>query len=429
MDRNRLRGWLSFSPLLVFLVVYLASSIVIGDFYKIPVSAAFLIACIWAILISRGSLRERLDCFSRGAGDSNVLLMIWIFVLAGAFASTAKDVGAIDATVGIVLKAVPSGGLLVGLFLTACIVSLCIGTSVGTIVTLMPIACGVATDMDMNMALVCASIVGGAFFGDNLSFISDTTIASTRAAGCSMKDKFRANLKVALPAVAVVCVIYIIQGAGMGKVQTVPDFQWWRILPYLLVLVLSVCGVNVVISLSTGILTNAVMGLLSGSFTWSGLLVSLGGGISGMSDLIIVTLLAGGMMALIREGGGITVIIDSLSHGFKGRRGAEASIAALVSLANLCTANNTIAILTVGNMAREISDRFGIPPQRTASLLDTFSCIIQGIIPYGAQLLMASAISHVAGVSIILYLYYPMALLFFSVLMIIIGPTRKEISK
>lgn len=422
--KPNVRSVLSLSPLIVFLAVYLVSSLVTGDFYKIPVGAAFLVACIWALLISEGSLKARLAIFSRGAGDENIMQMIWIFVLAGAFASTAEDIGAIDATVGLVLKAVPKGGLYVGLFLTACIVSLSIGTSVGTIVTLIPIAGGIASEIGAPAAYVSAIIVGGAFFGDNLSFISDTTIASTRAAGCGMRDKFKANLLLVLPAVVIVSVIYIIQGAGVQSSGNIGNVQLLRIVPYALVLVLSLCGLNVMISLLSGLVLNAVIGLACGSFSWSGLLAGIGEGIAGMSDLIIVTLLAGGMMATIRAGGGISLMIRLISKGIRGRRGAEASIAALVSVANLCTANNTIAILTVGGIAKEIADRYGISPKRCASLLDTFSCIIQGIIPYGAQLLMAASLTGVAGVSIIRYLYYPMALAAVSLIIILIGDPR-----
>lgn len=417
---SRLRGLLSLSPLPVFLGVYLISSLAVGDFYKIPVSSAFLLACAWAVIISEGTLRERLKVFADGAGNGNVLMMIWIFILAGAFASMARAVGALDSTVALVLRFVPGWGLYAGLFLTACFVSMSIGTSVGTIVTLVPIAGGIAAQTEAPAAYMAAIIVGGAFFGDNLSFISDTTIASTRVAGCEMRDKFRANIRLVLPAVIIVFAIYLVQGFGAEAVKVVPDFDWYRMIPYLVVLVLALCGVNVTLALAVGILLCGVMGLALGSFDWAGLLGSMGEGIAGMSDLIIVTLLAGGMMAMIRAGGGIDLVIRALAKASRCRRGAELNIAALVSFANICTANNTIAILTVGDIARGIGERFGIAPRRTASLLDTFSCIIQGILPYGAQLLMAASLTGIAGVSIIAYLYYPMALAAVSLLAILL---------
>lgn len=415
---NRSRGLLALSPLLVFLAVYLVSSFMAKDFYKVPVVAAFLLASAYAILITRGGLEERVAVFSRGAGNCNVLLMIWIFVLAGVFAATAKAIGSIDAVVAATLHILPGRFILVGLFVAACFISMAIGTSVGTIVALVPIASGLASGTGAPLAMVVAAIVGGAFFGDNLSFISDTTIAATRSQECSMADKFRANIWIAGPAAIVVAVVYVVLGQGFDATAPAQEFNLLLILPYLAVIILALCGLNVLGVLSVGIFLNAVIGLLSGKFGWLGFLQSAGEGVASMGDLIIVTMLAGGMLEIIRVNGGIDWIINVLTRRISGRRGAESTIALLVALANVCTANNTIAIITTGSIAREIAGHFGVDPRKSASILDTFSCIVQGILPYGAQLLMASGLAGISVASIIGCLYYPLALLVFALLAI-----------
>ena len=415
---NRRRGLLALSPLLVFLAVYLVSSFMAKDFYKVPVVAAFLLASAYAILITRGGLEERVAVFSHGAGNGNVLLMIWIFVLAGVFAATAKAIGSIDAVVAATLHILPGRFILVGLFVAACFISMAIGTSVGTIVALVPIASGLASGTGAPLAMVVAAIVGGAFFGDNLSFISDTTIAATRSQECSMADKFRANIWIAGPAAIVVAVVYVVLGQGFDATAPAQEFNLLLILPYLAVIILALCGLNVLGVLSMGIFLNAVIGLLSGKFGWLGFLQSAGEGVASMGDLIIVTMLAGGMLEIIRVNGGIDWIINALTRRISGRRGAESTIALLVALANVCTANNTIAIITTGSIAREIAGHFGVDPRKSASILDTFSCIVQGILPYGAQLLMASGLAGISVASIIGCLYYPLALLVFALLAI-----------
>ena len=408
-----MNGWLALSPLFVFMGIYLVSCIIAQDFYKIPISAAFLLASVYAVLICRGrSIEERISIFSKGAGNSNVLLMIWIFVLAGAFASTAKEIGAIDATVNLALRILPGNLLYAGLFLAACFISMSIGTSVGTIVALVPIAAGIAQQATaagpaMSTSFITAIIVGGAFFGDNLSFISDTTIAATRTQGCSMADKFKANIRIVGPAALIVTVIYIFLGSSVSVPAEGGPVEWVLLIPYILIIGLALSGMNVSVVLTIGILINGVIGLQGGSFDWSGWLMSIGNGISGMGDLIMVTMLAGGMLEIIRINGGLDFIVNGLTRHIKGKRGAEFSIAGLVSLANLCTANNTIAIITTGGIAKDISQKFGLDPRKAASILDTFSCFIQGIIPYGAQLLMAAGLAGVSSISIVGYLYYP----------------------
>lgn len=425
-------GLKALSPLIVFLGLYLISCIIAQDFYAIPISAAFLLASVYAIIICKGgSLEEKISVFSKGAGDKNVLLMIWIFVLAGAFASTAKDIGAIEATVNLALKILPGKLLYAGLFLAACFISMSIGTSVGTIVALVPLAAGIAqeisfgSDLVSNTAFITGIIVGGSFFGDNLSFISDTTIAATRSQGCSMADKFKVNLRIVGPAALVVGVLYVILGFSVAATPEAGPVNWILLIPYVLIIGLALSGLNVTAVLTIGILVNAVLGFISGTLTWSGWLVSIGNGISGMGDLIMVTILAGGMLEVIRVNGGLDYIVNGLTKRISGKRGAEFSIAGLVSLANLCTANNTIAIITTGQIARDIAERFGIDPRKAASIMDTFSCLVQGFIPYGAQLLMAAGLAGVSSISISGYLYYPFVMGLFAIGAIIFRLPRR----
>ncbi len=422
-----MNGWLALSPLLVFLCIYVITSLIARDFYKVPVAAAFIIASAYALLITRSVEKtdDKIAIFSKGAGDRNVLLMIWIFVLAGAFAATAKEIGAIDATVNATLHILPGKLIYAGLFLAACFISMAIGTSVGTVVALVPIATGIAAETGTGVPFITAIIVGGAFFGDNLSFISDTTVAATKSQGCSMKDKFRANLWIAAPAAIIVAIIYIILGLKVEAVPAGEPVQWLGLIPYLLVIGLALSGMNVVTVLALGIGVNGVIGWITGAYDFVGWMSSIGSGISSMGELIIVSLLAGGMLEIIRYNGGMEFIIGGLTRRIGGKRAAGFSIAALVSLVNLCTANNTIAIITTGPLAKDITDKFGLDPRKTASILDTFSCFVQGIIPYGAQMLMASGLAGVSSAAIIGNLYYPFALGFMAVLSILFRFPRK----
>ena len=433
-DDRPMGGLLALSPLLVFLAVYLLSSIIAQDFYKVPISSAFLIASIYAVIISRGrTLEQRIAVFSEGAGNKNVLLMIWIFVLAGAFAATAKDIGAIDATVNLALRILPGKLLYAGLFLASCFISMSIGTSVGTIVALVPVAAGIAEELSCggmagtftSIPFITAIIVGGAFFGDNLSFISDTTIAATRTLGCSMADKFKVNIRIAAPAAIAVTILYVVLGSSATMTPDSGPIEWVKLIPYVLVIALAISGMDVSAVLTIGLAVNAVIGFCGGGLTWTGFLESVGSGISGMGDLIIVTILAGGMLELIKTNGGLDFIVNTLTRRIKGKRGAEFSIAALVSLANLCTANNTIAIITTGRIAKDITREFGLDPRKAASILDTFSCLIQGLIPYGAQLLMAAGLAQVSTITIISHLYYPFIMGAFALGAIIFRLPRK----
>lgn len=405
------KGFLALSPLIVFVVLYLVLSLVSGDFSSVPLTVVFLISSVYAVATStKFSLKERIDIYGQGASTPNLLLMLWIYVLAGAFSQSAKGMGAIDTTVNLALNILPPSMILPGLFVTACFISISIGTSVGTVVTLVPIAAGIATQTNSNVALLTAVIVGGAYFGDNLSFISDTTVVATQTQGVRMKDKFKVNLMIVVPAVVIVLAVYAFMGFGMQAPTHVGQTDLLKVIPYLAVLVTAVCGLNVMAVLVLGIALCGIIGVLGGSYDFYGWLNALGNGIVGMGELIIIAMMAGGMLEIIKVNGGIDYIIEKLSGRIRGKRGAEFSIAALVSLVNLCTANNTVAILTVGNIAKQISDKFGIDPRKTASILDTFSCTIQGIIPYGVQILLAAGLAHVQPVDIIPYLYYPFAI-------------------
>ena len=407
---KHLQGLLALSPLLVFIVLYLVTSIVAHDFYIIPITVAFLASSIYAIATTKGKLRRRVNVYSRGAGTPEMMLMIWIFILAGAFANSAKVMGAIDATVSLTLSLLPSQMLLAGLFLAACFISLSIGTSVGTIVALTPIAAGVATQTGASVAMMTAIVVGGSFFGDNLSFISDTTIIATQTQSCQPSDKFRVNSFIVVPAALVILLVYVILGQGISTPTDIPSVDFWKVVPYLVVLITAIFGLNVMAVLTLGIVLTGIIGLTNGSFDVFGWFQAMGNGIIGMAELIIITLMAGGLLEVIKHNGGIDYIISRLTRHIHGKRGAELSIAALVSVVNICTANNTVAIITVGGIARKIGEKFGLDPRKCASLLDTFSCFTQGLLPYGAQLLMAAGLAAINPIAILPHLYYPLAI-------------------
>ena len=405
------KGLIALSPLGVFITLYLVTSIIAGDFYKVPITVAFMMSSIYAIMISTGQpVRQRIDIYSRGAGNPQMMLMIWIFILAGAFAHSAKVMGCIDATVNLTLYLLPGNMLLAGLFLAACFISISIGTSVGTIVALTPIAAGVAAYTGTSIPLMTAVVVGGSFFGDNLSFISDTTIVATSTQGCKLSDKFRVNAYIVLPAALLSFFVYLYLGADITSPQHIPANEYTKVIPYIVVLFTAIMGMNVMAVLTLGILLTGCIGLLNGSFTIFSWMGAMGDGIIGMGELIIITMMAGGMLELIKHNGGIDFVIHRLTRHIHGKRGAELSIAGLVSIIGLCTANNTVSIITVGGIAKQIGDRFGVDNKKCASILDTFSCFVQGIIPYGAQILMAAGLASIAPITIIPYLIYPFIL-------------------
>ncbi len=409
------KGLIALSPIVVLLAVYLIMSLASGDFYRISISVAFVAAAVYAVATLRGisrSLQERVAVFSEGASDKNILYMIWIFILAGIFAATAKSMGAVDATVHFTMRFVPEEFLPAGIFIAACFVSLSIGTSVGTIVALTPVVTGLATQMGADTAQIVAIVVGGAFFGDNLSFISDTTIAATMTQGCNMKDKFRTNLLIVLPAALLSLGLYLFLGLSEGAdgVDATSVAEWYKTIPYLLVLICAIGGMNVLVVLVLGIVATAVIGLASGSLSGVSFCEAADDGVISMCELIVITLMAGGLMNMVKQSGGFEFVTRVITHRISGKRGAEAAIAGLTVLTDICTANNTIAIITTGHIARDLSERYGVSPRKSASLMDTASCFAQGALPYGAQLLMASGLAGISPLEIIPHLYYSMTI-------------------
>ena len=409
------KGLLALSPLILLIaMIALFTGYSAEESHKdtsLSLTVAFMISSIYAVAISGGMpIRKRIDTYSRGAGANNLMLMLWIYVLAGAFAASAKAMGAVDATVNLALSLLPASMILPGLFLAACFISLSIGTSVGTIVALVPIAAGLAHSVDANLALTVAIIVGGAYFGDNLSFISDTTVVATQTQGCQMSDKFRVNALIVIPAAVIILIIYGILGAGTKAPTHIDAVQYMKVLPYIIVLVTAIAGMNVMAVLTLGSILCGIIGIIDGGYDIFGWFSAMGNGVIGMGELIIIAMMAGGMLEIIRENGGIDFIISKITAHVNSKRGAELSIAALVSMVNICTANNTVAILTVGNISKKIGDKFGVDNRKAASILDTFSCTIQGLIPYGVQMLLAAGLSGLSPLDIIPYLYYPMAI-------------------
>ena len=419
-------------PIGVFLVLYLGLGCLFEygmkiemGFYNIPIVVAFLAAILVACLQNRAlSFDEKLEVMAKGVGDKNIMTMILIFLAAGVFVGVVGRSSA-ESVAYFMLAHIPARFAVAVLFVVSCFVSTAMGTSCGTITLIVPIAVAVARTSGFSLPLCIGSVMGGAMFGDNLSFISDTTIAATRTQECSMRDKFRVNGLIAVPAAAAVLGLYLLSGAEMPAAAQRQSVEWIPIVPYLAVLVLAVCGVHVTTVLVTGIVLTGAVGLLGGSVGWIEWIGALGEGIAGMGELIVITLLAGGMLEMIRRGGGIDYLIGALTRKVSGKRTAELSIAALVSMANLCTANNTIAIITTGPIARQIADRFGVDRRKSASLLDSFSCFVQGLIPYGAQLMIAAGLASVSPLEIIGYLYYPMALGICSLLAILLRYPRK----
>lgn len=415
------KGLLALSPLFLLIVLIVAFTVYSVDSShqdtSLSLTVAFMISSIYAVAISGGMpVRKRVDTYSKGAGANNLMLMLWIYVLAGSFAASAKAMGAVDATVNLALSILPANMILPGLFLAACFISVSIGTSVGTVVALVPIAAGLAHSMDANVGMMTAIIVGGAYFGDNLSFISDTTVVATQTQNCKMSDKFKVNSMIVVPAAVLVLIAYSVMGVGLQAPTHINEVEYMKVLPYLIVLITAIAGMNVMAVLTLGTLLCGAIGIgshllgASGSYGLFGWFSAMGNGIIGMGELIIIAMMAGGMLEIIRENGGIDFIINKITAHVNSKRGAELSIAALVSMVNICTANNTVAILTVGNISKKIGDRFGVDNRKAASILDTFSCMVQGLIPYGVQMLLAAGLANLSPMDILPYLYYPLAI-------------------
>ena len=415
------KGLLALSPLFLLIVLIVAFTVYSVDSShkdtSLSLTVAFMISSIYAVAISGGMpVKKRVDTYSKGAGANNLMLMLWIYVLAGSFAASAKAMGAVDATVNLALSILPASMILPGLFLAACFISVSIGTSVGTVVALVPIAAGLAHSMDANVGMMTAIIVGGAYFGDNLSFISDTTVVATQTQNCKMSDKFKVNSMIVVPAAVLVLIAYSVMGVGLQAPTHINEVEYMKVLPYLIVLITAIAGMNVMAVLTLGTLLCGAIGIgshllgASGCYDLFGWFSAMGNGIIGMGELIIIAMMAGGMLEIIRENGGIDFIINKITTHVNSKRGAELSIAALVSMVNICTANNTVAILTVGNISKKIGDRFGVDNRKAASILDTFSCMVQGLIPYGVQMLLAAGLANLSPMDILPYLYYPLAI-------------------
>ena len=423
---------MALSPLFVLLAVFFVGSLLAGDFYRIPITVAFIVAAVYAVAISKGGkLVERIDNFSHGAANPRIMYMIWIFVLAGAFAAVAKAMGAIDATVNLALSVIPANFVPAGIFLAACFISMAVGTSVGTIVALTPVVTGLAAELGCDTAWMVGIVVGGAFFGDNLSFISDTTIAATQTQGCQMKDKFRTNLRLVAPAAVIALIIYLTSGTALESANVAPLSltESLKVIPYIVVIVAALCGINVLGVLLLGIVVAVALGVGMGSIEPIECFAQMGVGVQSMAELIIVTMLAGGLLEMVRLMGGLDFVIARMTKRIKGRKGGEAAIVGLTALANICTANNTIAILTMGDISRNIAQSCGISPRRSASLMDTASCFVQGFLPYGAQLLMASGLAAISPFGIMLHLYYPLMIGAFVIISIIFAPKKATINQ
>ena len=406
------KSLIALTPFFVFLGIYLGGSLILHDFYKIPIAIAAIIAAVVAIIMNRKrDVDEKIETFTKGAGNSTIILMCMIFILAGIFSSIAKETGAVDSTVNMALTYLPKQILLPGIFLIACFISLAIGTSTGTIAALGPIAVGLSESTMMPVALVLGAVLSGAMFGDSLSFISDTTIAATRTQGCRMDDKFKMNFIIVLPAaIAAFIIYYIVSGfIPMTHLEHVGDFELYKVIPYIVVIIISIMGLNVFYVLITGIILSVLVGFISGSNIWE-LLNAAQAGVVGMTTLILISTILGGIVEVIKYNGGIEAVMSFMRKRMHGRRGAEFGIAILVSLINMCTANNTVAIVMTGPLAKNIADKYGIEGKRSASLLDISSCFVQGIIPYGAQILLAVSfvgIGVLSPFSIMKFAFYP----------------------
>ncbi|WP_053982441.1 Na+/H+ antiporter NhaC family protein [Niameybacter massiliensis] len=401
---------LALLPIGIFLILFLGTGIATQDFYRMPVLVAFLIAATVALLLNpKEKMQTKLEIFCKGAGESNIILMCMIFLLAGAFSNVAKSMGAVESTVQLSLSILPTHLLVAGLFIIACFISISMGTSVGTITALTPIGLGIAQETGMPIALVIGAIIGGGMFGDNLSMISDTTIAAVRTQGCELKDKFKTNFLIVLPAAIITIIILtVLTSKYQGSMKGVYTYSFIQVVPYIAVLVGALIGVNVFVLLAGGTVFAGLIGMFNGSFDFFGFMQAAGDGMMGMEDLAMLSIVIGGTLALIKYNGGIDFLLNSIKKCIRSKKGAEFGIAALVSVVDLCTANNTIAIVMAGPLAKDIAEEYDIDPRRTASLLDIFSSCWQGMIPYGAQILAAAGLAAVSPMELLPYIYYPM---------------------
>ncbi|WP_407984294.1 Na+/H+ antiporter NhaC family protein [Priestia abyssalis] len=421
---------LALLPLGIFLALFVGSGVVTGDFYKMPVLVAIVIAAMAALIMNRKeTLTAKIERFATGAGHPDIIIMTFIFILAGAFSASAKGMGAVESTVNLALSVLPPSFLVVGLFVIGAFISLSMGTSMGTIAALAPIGVGISGETDIPLALSMAAVIGGAMFGDNLSFISDTTIAAVRTQQTEMKDKFKTNFFIVLPAALLTAVILVIITAGNHSTVAAESFNWIKILPYVGVLITALLGLNVLGVLTGGTILAGVIGLMDGSYQLASFLQTVTEGILGMAELVILALLIGGMVEIIKYNGGIDYLLNLMTRSIKSKKGAEFGIAGLVSLTNFSTANNTISIIFTGPLAKDIADQYEIDKRKSASLLDIFSCSVQGLIPYGAQILTAAKLAEISPISVWPYSFYPVLIAIFGIISILIGFPRFSAAK
>ncbi|KEZ47701.1 Na+/H+ antiporter NhaC family protein [Metabacillus indicus] len=420
MMKTKANGW-ALLPLVIFIGLFVGSGIITGDFYKMPILVAILVAAAAALIMNRKeSFTSKVESFSKGAGHPDLMIMVFIFILAGAFSEVAKGMGAVESTVNLALSFLPQSLLIAGLFIIGAFISLAMGTSTGTIAALAPIGVGISTEADISVALAMGAIIGGAMFGDNLSFISDTTIAAVRTQQTEMRDKFKANFFIVLPAAIITCIVLVVITLG-GQAPVTPEaYSWVKMLPYIGVLAAALLGVNVIAVLAGGIILGGVIGMADGSYTLTAFLQKITDGIMGMAELVILSLLIGGMVELIKRNGGIHFILETMTKRISSKRGAEFAIAGLVSSTNLATANNTISIIATGPLAKDMADKYEIDKRKSASLLDIFSCSIQGLIPYGAQMLSAAEFASISPTSILPYSFYPVLIALCGIVAILI---------
>ncbi|EIT85592.1 Na+/H+ antiporter family protein [Fictibacillus macauensis ZFHKF-1] len=425
MTNQKANGW-ALMPFVLFLLLFIGTGVITGDFYKLPVVIAIMIAAVVALAMNRKeSLTSKIERFAKGAGNIDIMMMVFIFILAGGFSESAKGMGAVKATVNVALTIIPENLLVVGLFLIAAFISLAMGTSMGTIAALGPIGAGISGQTDLSMALTLAAVIGGAMFGDNLSIISDTTIAAVRTQQTQMRDKFKVNFMIVLPAAIITCLILFFVTMGNVSHVTSGSYTIIKLLPYVLVLVAALLGLNVFIVLGGGIVLSGIIGLADGSYHITSFLKTITDGMFGMSELVFLAIFIGGTVELISYNGGISFLLNIFTKRISTKKGAEFGIAGLVSATNLSTANNTISIITAGPLAKQIADEYGIDRRKSASLLDIFSCSIQGLIPYGAQALTAAKIGSISPVSLVGYSFYPILIALCGMGAILIGYPKR----
>lgn len=427
-QNNKITSFWALSPLIVFVVLFIGTGISTGNFEFLPLNVAILIAAIFACaMYPKTSLTKKLDIFTKGAGHPNILLMVFVFLLAGAFSETAKGMGAVSSTVNLSLSLIPGQFLLAGLFVVGAFISVAMGTSMGTVAALAPVGVGISEATDIPLTLTIATVVGGAMFGDNLSMISDTTIAAVRTQKTKMSDKFKMNFLIVLPGALITIVILWFLTKDMGTADASHgSYSLIKVVPYLFVLIAALCGMNVLMVLVSGIIIASVIGLLDGSYTISENLKAISDGLIGMQDISMIALFIGGMIGVIEYFGGIRWLLNATTSRIKTKKGAEFGIASLVSVTNLATANNTISIITAGPLAKEIADDYEIDLRKSASILDIFASTIQGIIPYGAQVLAATSVAGISTVSLLPYTFYPYLLGICGIVSILIGYPRKK---